>query len=114
MITAGARAHVRQVHDDVQPLVEPRQVALVAPHLEPFARDAFEERGEGGENVDLWLAAAVREAVGHEPRRLLFNSHLAMGRLRPERRRLPELGRRLQVALDGKAAGGDLRRRAWL
>ena len=34
-------ADVREVHRDVQALVRPREVALVAPELEAFARDAF-------------------------------------------------------------------------
>ena len=67
------------------PSLSAGQVALVAPHLEAFARDPFEERGEGGEDVELRLAAAEGQAVGQERRGLLLDAHLEVMAVRHER-----------------------------
>ena len=99
-----------EVHQHVQAFVDAVQVALVAPHLEAFARDAFHERGEGREHVELRAIGDERQAVGHQRRRLLLDAHLERVARRHERRRLAELGRRIEVARHEEARDGILLR----
>jgi hypothetical protein len=66
VIATGAGADVGEVERNIQAFVDTVQVALIAPHLKAFARDAFEERGEGGEDHQLRAHGAHGQAVSHD------------------------------------------------
>ena len=91
MIASGARTDVRKMHHDVQAFIQPVEVALIAPHLEAFARDAFHERGKRREHVQLRLIARQRQTVGQQRRGLLFDAHLEAMRRRHHVRCLADL-----------------------
>ena len=98
MVAAGAGADMAHVHDDVEALVDAVEISLVAPQLEAFAGNALEERGEGGDHVDLRFVRTHREAVGHEQGGLFLDTQFDLVLLGQLRGGLAELGRRVEVA----------------
>ena len=100
MVAARARANVREMERDVQTFVYAREVALILPHVEAFAGDAFEKGREGGHHVQLRVRGTGGQSVGDEGGRLLFDADLELvvfGQVTP---RLCQLGGSIQVAAD--------------
>ena len=88
------------VKGDVEPLVDPRQVALIAPQIETLASDPFKEGGEGGDHVQLRLPRTHGQTIGDQRRRLLLDAHLQGVVGCQQRLGLAELGRHVEVAAD--------------